>query len=345
MDKCKLKREPYMCAKISVLKSNLLSDESLNEFVNLSFEEILLRLQESQFSFSIDKSYSKYDGFYLIENILNSYLSKISQKILTGVSKQNKELIEKFEFNYQIENFLIILRMRYLNLKEDITVYLRGDDKKKKFYIEANNFSRVEDIILFISKKLNLNSKEILEIYNRNFFQLENYLYKNYYKNLINLNLKYNKKDEKLFSEFLKRQLDITNIGSVLFLSEIDDIKKREELFDNLYTQNNGGSKIKKEDLKQILIKTNIIEMKKELLSLANNIHPKLKIDNISQIDDLKFFNMNLLLVKFRILKFSSPFVPIKYLLELRRNLEKIKIILKSKQMKVDKSVIEGLLN
>jgi hypothetical protein len=342
MEKQTLKREPFMSAKISVLKSNLFDNDKINELLNLSFEEILVKLDESEFKITIDKLYGKYSGFYLIEKIINDYLSKISQKIIKGVSNENKEFIESFEFNSQIENFLVLLRIKHLNLNEDIDLYLKGSENKKKIFIEAVNFSKVEDVILFVSKKLGLHSKKILEIYNRNFFQLENYLYKHYYRNLMRnvLKISYNNRDEKIFINFLRRQIDILNIRTVLFLSEIDDVKKKEELFENLYTYD---AKIKFEKLKNVLVKNEKVGEK--LLIIANNIHPKLKIEKIEDIDKLKVLNLNLLLTKFRAIKFSSPFYPIKYLFELRQNLEKIKIILKAKQIKLDKKEIGGLIS
>ena len=132
----RLKNNSYHSAKISVLRGHLYGQEQLENFAQMSFDEILKFMEENNFKEEIDKSYFKYEGFYLIEKILNNYLSNIYKKVFLSATKENRKLFDAYYLKYQIHNLMVLVRCKIANEKE-IEAYLIGDARKISKFLKA----------------------------------------------------------------------------------------------------------------------------------------------------------------------------------------------------------------
>ncbi len=330
-----LKRNTYESARVSVKKGKFLSKENFNKLSKLSFDEILKYLEENGFKEEIDNSYIQYEGFYLIEKILNTHTSKAYSQIFHFASKENKVLLETYYLKYQIHNLMVLVRSMKSNEKE-IESYLIGDDRRKEKYIKAFQMPKIEDSIIYISKKLNLNSKKVLEKYENSIYDMENYLYKIYYEKLNSYNFIYNKKDEKNFFSYVKTYIDLINSRTFLKLK----IENLQNQFENYYIE--GGKlqviffkKYENDSLKNIMA---------NLDSIFSNLEKTDESHCISSLD--KKINEHKLIAskKLKFVSFGSPFFILKYLFEMETQISKLRILLKAKWLNLSSEQIEDLI-
>jgi V/A-type H+-transporting ATPase subunit C len=331
----KLKKDSYNCAKLAVASGKLYGTEKIKELMNLEFDEILRFLEEQGFRSSVDKAYLQYEGFYLVERVLNDHLSKIYKSVFAGASKTNQKLLESYYLKYQVHNLLVVLRCKLSNEKEFET-YLIGDSKQKAKYIKAYSMPNTEDTLEYLVKKLGFDHKIALEEFKTGIYNLENYLYKSYYSKLKELNFKFNNVDEKYFSTFIRNYIDLLNARTYLRL-KVEDSKELK--FENFYM---FGGKLVLGDFTS-LDSSSIEDTLKHFNELFGSIEG---LDSSSfgsldkRISYLKKESEGL----FNGVRFGSPFYSLKFLFKVEKEMNSLRVLLKSKYLKLDKSEIEGLL-
>lgn len=343
----KLKKDAYNSAKLSVISGSLYGKEKIRELATQSFDEILIYLEENGFRNSVDKSYLQYEGFYLVERILNDHISEIYTKIFGGCSKHNKILLDTYYLKYQIHNLLAVFRCKLANEKE-LETYLIGDSKKKLKYIKAFEMPVQEDALIYLAKKLNLDVKQCTEQFKKGLYDLENYLYKTYYTKLNELNVKYNRKDEKLFSEYIHQHIDLLNVRTFLkLLSEKIETEKELEKgeptpelnFKEFYIE---GGKLKLElfeNLQNETFETAIEKFTKHFSNIKEyNINTFQNLDK--QILDLKNSTNQF----FKKIKFGSPFYSLKFLFKVEKEMTQLRTLLKAKHVGLSQEKIMELL-
>jgi V/A-type H+-transporting ATPase subunit C len=331
----KLKKDSYNCAKLAVASGKLYGTDKIKELMNLEFDEILRFLEEQGFRSSVDKSYLQYQGFYLVERILNDHLSKIYKSVFTGASRVNQKLLESYYLKYQVHNILVVLRCKLSDEKEFET-YLIGDSKKKETYIKAFSMPNIEDSLEYLVKKLGFDPKVALTEYKSGIYDLENYLYKSYYSKLNEVNFKFNGIDEKHFSTFIKNYIDLLNARTYLKL-KVEDSKDLK--FENFYM---FGGKLVLDDF--ISLNSNSIE---ETLNYFNE-----KFGTIDGIDTSSFGSLDKRISHhkkeseglFNGVKFGSPFYSLRFLFKVEKEMNDLRILLKSKYLNLEKSEIERLI-
>ncbi len=331
-----LTKNSFESAKISTKKSKLIGNKKISELSTFSFDEIIKYLEEHDFKQAVDTSYLQFEGFYLIERILNIHTSRIYTEVFSASSKQNKILLENYYLKYQIHNLISMIRCRLSNEK-DFEVYLIGDDRKKEKFLKAFEMPNIEDAISYISKKLKFDSLKVLENFKLGIFNLENYLYKEYYEKLNSFKFKYNNLDEKRFFNFIKTYIDLVNSRTYLRLRlEENSTLKFEEVFiiGGKLTLN---SFLKMDSNKFEEVEIILNEKFKELDSsnTKNNIISfDKKINNHkSQANDA-----------FKIANFGSPFYSLRYLFNVEKEMSKLRILLKAKYLKLSDEEISKLI-
>ncbi len=331
-----LKKGSFESAKISVKKGKLYSEETIKSFVNQSFDEILKYMEEHGFKKSIDSSYLQFEGFYLIERVLNMHTSRIYKHVFSSASKQNKNLLEVYYLKYQIHNLMVLVRC-YLSKEKDIEPFLIGDERRKEKYVKAFEMPKLEDAITYISKKLRLDESEVLKAYENGVYELENYLYKQYYEKLKSYRFKYNSVDESKFFKFIRTYIDLINARTFMKL-------KSEELkslnFNEMYIE--GGELNLKffNDISNLDVEKSLDKFNKHF----GHLESCKDLSCIASLD--KRVNEHKASAKevFKIASFGSPFFSLKYLLEVERQMAKLRVLLKAKYLKVEDKEIEGLL-
>lgn len=332
-NKINLKKSTYQAAKVSVMKGDLFGEEKISSLSNLTYEEILKFMEENGFKDSIDSTYLEFEGFYLIEKILNTHMSKIYSRIFNSASIQNKKLLDLFYQKYQIHNLLVVLRCKKSNEK-DISPYLLGDQRKQEKFFKAFEMP-IKDSLIYMLKKINIDYVKGIEIFeNGDIFELENFLYSQYYQKLISTNFHYNKKDEKKFFIFNRKYIDLINYRTLIKLK----IENNPELkFENLFIP--GGNFTLKTytsfdelDIEESLKKLSALEKDTQFNS-PNSLD--------KSINELKNKSKNL----FSRVTFGSPFYVLKFLFEAENEMSRLRTLLKAKYLKLSKEDIDNIIN
>ncbi|MCA9458961.1 MAG: V-type ATPase subunit [Nanoarchaeota archaeon] len=332
-----MKASSFECGKISAKRNKLISDEKFESLLSLSFDEIIKFLEEHGFRESVDSSFLQFQGFYLIERILNMQLSKIYAQVFASASKQNKILLETYYLKYQIHNLMVLIRCKNSGEKE-FEPFLIGDERKKSKFIKAFEMPKLEDAIVYISKKLKFDEHEVLDSYSKGIYYLENYLYKKYYEKLNASKFKFNGIDENKFFNFTKTYIDLLNARSLMkFLLE----GEKTLLFDDIFIK--GGNlnldyfeKLKSSSINDLLkefeTKFSDIKVNDENLSSIAILDKKINILKSNSRDVLK------------IASFGSPFYILKYLFDLEFQTSRLRILLKSKYLGLKKEEIKNIM-
>lgn len=332
-----LKKNSFESAKISAKKSKLLTDNKIKELSTLSFDEIIKYLEEHDFQKAVDTSYLQFNGFYLIERILNIHTSRIYSEVFKTASNNNKILLEKYYLKYQIHNLISLIRCK-LSGEKEFEVYLIGDDRKKEKFIKAFEMSNLEDSISYITKKLKFNVTKVLQNYKEGVFHLENYLYKQYYEELNSYNFKFNNIDEKKFFNFIKTYIDLINARTYLRLKAEENTKLNfKEIFIiggeinlDFFTKLNS---LKLEEMK--------IKFDEKFKNLKNNIVSENSLIDFDKKINLHKSNAN---KTFKNISFGSAFYSLKFLFEVEDEIRKLRILLKAKFLKLTDEEIKGLI-
>ncbi len=333
----KLKKNVFSSGKIAVKFSRLYGEDKLNELSNLSFDEILKFLEENDFKRAVDTSFLKLDGFYLIERVLNVHLSRIYSEVFSSTKGNNKKLLEAYYLKYQIHNLMALIRCKLSNEKE-FESFLIGDERKKEKFIKAYSMPKLEDSIIYISKKIGFDSEKVIENYKHGVYYLENYLYKEYYLKLSKLRFLYNGMDEKKFFSFIRTYIDLLNMRSFLRI-KIDDLNS-ELNFEDIFII--GGNL----DLKYF----NEIKGKsiKDLLKIFNDEFGNIELceDNscIASLDKRIGIHKKESNEVLKFASFGSPFYTLKYLFEMEQEISKLRILLKTKYLDLNEKDVEDLI-
>lgn len=332
-----MKSSSFECGKISAKRNKLISDEKFESLLSLSFDEIIKFLEEHGFRESVDSSFLQFEGFYLIERILNMQLSKIYAQVFASASKQNKILLETYYLKYQIHNLMVLVRCKTSG-ENEFEPFLIGDERKKSKFIKAFEMPNLEDSIVYISKKLRFNEHDILDAYSKGIYYLENYLYKKYYEMLNSTKFKFNGIDENKFFSFTKTYIDLLNARSLMKF-KLEDEKTLE--FSEIFIR--GGNL--NLDYFDKLKSSSVNDLLKKFESEFENI--KINDENLSSIAVLDK-KINILKSNSRdvlkIASFGSPFYILKYLFDLEFQTSRLRILLKSKYLGLSKEEIKTLI-
>ena len=331
----RLKKDSFHSGKIAVKFSKLYGDRRLNYFEGLSFDELLKFLEENDFKNAVDTSYLQTNGFYLIERILNLHLSRVYKEIFLTANKSNRKLLESYYLKYQIHNLMVMIRCKIMNDLE-LEPFLIGDEKKKEKFIKAFKMPNIEDSIIYIIKKFGFNVKETLLSYSKGLYFLENYLYKEYYFRLFRSKFHFNNIDEKIFFNFIRKYVDLLNARTFLRLK----IENIDIDFEDVYIQSGNfdiGFFLRKKELSV-----------KELLKVFNKEFGDIEdcednscVANLDRRINMHKRESNKVL---KFISFSSPYYPLKYLFELEQETAKLRVILKTKYLEINRKNVEELV-
>lgn len=326
----KLKSSPFECAKVAVKRSFLYGDETINGFIDLSFDEILKYMEEHDFKVAINSSYLQYEGFYLVERILNVHLARVYKEIFKFASDNNKILLEAYYLKYQIQNLVSMIRCKIAGEKE-IEGYLVGDESRKLQYVKAYDMPKLEDGIVYICKKLGLDYEKVLEIHKNGLFDLENYLFKIYYEKLRNYHFIYNGKDEFSFFKFNCKYIDLLNARTFMKLKfeNIESIK-----FGDIFIR---GGNLRAKFFKELEELDNDKCFDKFSAVLG-------KIKTVADLDKMTNDHIAHSEVYLKKVRFGSPFYIFKYLFEAESETRKLRILLKGKHLGLEKKEIMELI-
>ena len=326
----RLKRGAYESARIAVKRGSLYGSKKIKDLSSLSFDEILKFMEEHGFKESIDSSYLKFEGFYLIERILNSHLSKVYGNVIAGASKGTRSFLEVYYLKYQIHNIMAVMRCK-LSEEEEVEPFLIGDERRKSKYLKAFGMP-IEDSLVYMVKKIGFDSSDALEMYQKGMFELENYLYSQYYKELSSNKYVYNGVDEKKFISFIRTYVDFINARSFVKL-KVEDVNLE---FSEIFISGGTFQASFFDELKSLDVK--------EILDKLSHVLKGVNKDDISSLD--KKLNEHKASGKeiLRETRFGSPFYALKFLFEVESEISSLRTLLKAKHLNVSEQDITSML-
>ncbi len=229
--KVKLPEWAYIVARIRVMSRKLIPKTEYLKLLNMDLNEIIKYLEETEYKREIDELAYKYKGLELIEYSLTLNLSRTYRRILRLTRGAAREIILKYLKKWDFWNIKNIIRGKKFGFsKEEIegTLVIAGE-YDEDFYKSLLVREGLEDIIKEFEKEPYYHILEKL-ITERPLSKYEDELDKYYYSTLIEIEPK--TKDLKIFINFIKMEIDIKNIKTILRLRA--EGSKPEEIFEKI---------------------------------------------------------------------------------------------------------------
>ncbi len=212
----------YVCTRMRVRKSKLIPRDEYLRMLNMGLPEITRFIEETEYKTEIDELGTSFKGMDLIEIGLSWNLAKEYQRILDITPGFLKEFTTAYLRRWDIQNVLTIIRGKMQGMSQG---------KIKEVLIPAGELDRVfldrlltEDTPERIAEALK--GQKIYPILARDLpsaladgslARLENELYKQFYSDLL-VDARSGVKGGPQFEEFIKLDIDITNIKSLFRL-------------------------------------------------------------------------------------------------------------------------------
>lgn len=238
----------YIVARTKVMKSRLLKPEDFRKLLNMSFDEIMRFLEETEYKKEIDEMAYKYSGPKLLDYALFSNLAKTYRKIYTVSFGDAKMLIGQYLRRWDVWNLINIIRGKNANLPADVV---------EETFVPAGEFS-LEDLRSMLSKEISEIAKELEgTIYGEALSKIgsvpinvvEDELWKAYYKAV--LSVKANDFESRVFTHFVRMEVDLRNIKTILRLKAEGD--SAEEIIARIVP---GGYELTEEEARKLATMT-----------------------------------------------------------------------------------------
>ncbi len=210
----------YIVARTKVMKSRLLKAEDFRKLMNMSFDEIMRFLEETEYKKEIDEMAYKYSGPKLLDYALFSNLAKTYRKIYSVSFGDAKTLIGQYLRRWDVWNLINIIRGKSANLPVEVV---------EETLVPAGEFS-LEDLRSMLSKEIGEIAKDLEgTIYGDALSKIgtvpmnviEDELWKAYYKAV--LSVKTNDFESRVFTHFVRMEIDLRNVKTILRLKAEGD--------------------------------------------------------------------------------------------------------------------------
>lgn len=234
----------YIVARTKVMKSRLLKPEDFRKLLNMDFDEIVRYIGETEYKKEIDELGYKFSGPRLLDHALYANLARTYRKLIEVSFGASKFLITKYLEKWDVWNIINIIRGKMANVGteviEDVLVPAgeRGPDFWKSLVVKD-----IEEIVK--SFEGTPYHEPLSKIGSEDISKVEDELYKVYYREIIKLG----PADfaMKLFIDFVKMEIDIRNVKTLLRLKAED--ATIEEILNYIIP---GGYELTEEEIRKI---------------------------------------------------------------------------------------------
>ncbi len=212
----------YVTARVRAMKSNLLPGETYPRLMNMSIDEITRFIEESQYKQDVDELARVYDGVDLFEHALNRNLASTFTKLINISEGELNYLIAEYLKKYDICSIKTILRGKYCGASvEEIKDGLVSAGQLPYTFLsglaEKDSYENVVDALS------NTDYYTVLKGYDgTNLSDIENQLDKMYYNGLFYAIGNPRSSDRKLFSKFIRTEIDVKNLSTLFRLKRAD---------------------------------------------------------------------------------------------------------------------------
>jgi len=190
--------------------------------LNMSLDEITLKIGESEYKQDIDALSKEYGGVNLIEHALNRNMAESFQKILRITEGELHDLIAEYLRIFDIRDIKTILRGKVHDIAEAQILESLVTGGMLRYTLLSNLVSKpVDEIIAALRDSL---YAPILKKFDgTNLQDIENELDKFYYENLFGAIGFAGSEDRRQFDQFVRREVDIQNLSLLLRVKKYGD--------------------------------------------------------------------------------------------------------------------------
>ena len=239
----------YATARVKTRKAFLYKKETFLKLLQMDLPEISRFIEESKYKKEIDELATKYSGIDLLEYALNLNMAREMNEVLGFCQGDMKVLIGSYLMRWDVWNIKSILRGKNYGASEDEIkeTLVPAGELRMTTLVDLIRKSNIPDVVDGLTgTKFYKPLYSSLDDFNKThtLTKMENSLDKAYYANLLSIILPGNA--EKLFMNFVKMEIDITNLRTLLRLKRQG--LEHEKIMEFLVP---GGSKIKMDDLRK----------------------------------------------------------------------------------------------
>lgn len=209
----------YIVARVKVMKRRLIPSEEYRKLLNMDFNEIVRYLEETDYKREIDELAYKYSGPRLLDYALTLNLGRTYRKIQDVSFGIAKDLITEYLRRWDIWNIINIIRGKMAGVPaEEIEESLVPVGEYTIDFYKSLIPKEIDEIVKTFEgtpyySALSKVGSEPLSI-------IEDELYKIYYQKI--LRERPSEFALKLFVDFIKMEIDIKNIKTILRLKRED---------------------------------------------------------------------------------------------------------------------------
>jgi V/A-type H+-transporting ATPase subunit C len=336
----------YTVARVKAKKSALLKEDAYSKMLMMSLPEISRFISESGYQKEITELTGKYNGVDLIEHATYANMANLFKGILDSAEGELKDMIAADLERWDAWNLKVILRGKSFGLdmdqmKEDLVPAGRLGLAQLETLM---GYGSEEEIIQAYGKFVDLAiPQNVLATYGeeKNLAVIEDYLDKAYYERLL-LNVDPSSRPKRLFQDFIRNEIDITNLETILKL-------KKEGITGDVilgyYIP--GGAQIDKKLATQLANADSVSAMANDLAQLDFYEDIKDALDDSKSLKDIvaaltKYHRKQA--KTFTHLYPLSVIPVIDFMIHKETEVNNIRIIARGIESGLDKEIIKGLL-
>ncbi len=332
------KNFPYVFARVSAMKSKLVSKDDYTKMLKMDLTSITRYLQESEYKTSITSLSTQYHGMELVDRALRQNQESTYDKLRMISPNDVVEVIDLFLVRSDFQNLKVVLRGIYSkSSKESVLSLLEPIGKFDRRHFE-DMFETGSVWKALLASKI-VSEKDIKPVYDEfkekgRLIELENKLDNIYFKQSIKGAAKL-KRHGTAFRQFLLREIDIINIKNLLRFK--NEGLTPERIMAHMIVH---GLKLNKQDLEELASKDSI----GSIYSVLNKTYYGDKIDFEGEIDkvelQLKSFHLKNASLKSR-QKPLSILTILGYMLSKLIEIRNLRSLVKSKHLGIDMDFVE----
>ena len=336
----------YTVARVKAKKSALLKEDAYSKMLMMSLPEISRFISESGYQKEITELTGKYNGVDLIEHATYANMANLFKGILDSAEGELKDMIAADLERWDAWNLKVILRGKSFGLdmdqmKEDLVPAGRLGLAQLETLM---GYGSEEEIVQAYGKFVDLAiPQNVLATYGeeKNLAVIEDYLDKAYYERLL-LNVDPSSRPKRLFQDFIRNEIDITNLETILKL-------KKEGITGDVilgyYIP--GGAQIDKKLATQLANADSVSAMANDLAQLDFYEDIKDALDDSKSLKDIVAALTKYHRKQARTFTHLYPLsvIPvIDFMIHKETEVNNIRIIARGIESGLDKEIIKGLL-
>jgi len=212
----------YACTRVKAKKRFLLSRDTYSRLLVMDVHEIGRFLGETQYREEMTRYGSRYSGAGLVEVSVTRNLGETYSSILSFTTGHLREMVSDYLRRWDMYNVKTILRGKTTKVKDEdiIDTLVPAGAFSEDFLKTFVAMTSVQDVMDALSKKpsLRITPELVREVVDTGrLASLEDHLDKVFYSDLLKA-VKRTDKADMLLNQFIRREVDVTNIKVLLKL-------------------------------------------------------------------------------------------------------------------------------